>query len=103
MGRSLKLNIITVMMLAGVSLGQAAVQRQPKQVLHVTKSACAKAKLALRILDDARESFSVSKYGDGEIFDPFTRGLLDGLEKDNEDDQSNSRLSKGDRELAWTV
>jgi hypothetical protein len=56
--------------------------------------AVAKAKYSLRIIQDAAEADLIEGH-----FDPFTTGLLDGLEKNLEEDSSDRKLSRGDKDI----
>lgn len=61
---------------------------------RISASAAARAKIAMRIMQNAAQADLI----DGE-FDPFTRGLMDGLQQNLEEDRDEARLP-GDRDLA---
>lgn len=81
-------------LIVAIALGLGSAPAQKNLPEPISTAAAAKAKLSLRIIQNAGEADLIEGN-----FDPFTAGLLDGLTQDLEDDMSNLRL-RGDRDLA---
>ncbi len=77
-----------------------ATTKQVSKKHPISAGAIAKAKLTLRILDDASDA----ELADAK-FDPFTAGLLKGTEKNLKEDWENEYgdVQQGDRDLAWML
>ncbi len=96
----MKLAIVLVT-LAPISLNAAGTVKKAHPAERISIGAAAKAKIALRIIDDAADAKLVER-DEGRGFDPFTEGMLQGLEKDLEEEQSESPRV-GDRDLAFML
>lgn len=82
-----------------VPWGTALAQKDDPQFRHhpptpISATATAKAKQELRVIQDAAEADMVDGH-----FDPFTAGLLDGTEKNLEEDSSDGTLRRGDKDI----
>jgi hypothetical protein len=98
-------SILAVLALALSALAQPKTAAQLKHEAHeaqlkhhrptpLSAVGAAKGRHSLRIIQNAAEADMVDGH-----FDPFTAGLLDGLEKELEDDESFGHLNMGDADM----
>jgi hypothetical protein len=99
MKRTLALSLSALAIALTVLAGTAFAQDKDAQFRHhqptpMSPAGIAKAKYTLRIIQNAAEADMVDGH-----FEPLTAGLLDGTEKNLEEDSSDSRVSRGDHDI----